>query len=371
MARQVRSNLETRANRLKLPIARKPIFVKIGPSISLGYRRNATAGSWVLRIADGKGSHRTSAFGHADDYAEADGQSFLTYFQAQDRAKQLAKQPSTVNPLTVSEATENYLNVLTAKNARTAYDTRLRLQKHFLPQFGDKTVSSLTKTMIEQWLSSLVSKSPDSDVVRKSKDSANRVLGMVRAILNHAVKDESNNLTDTAWRLIKPFKAVAKPRSIRYTSEEVARIIDSAPDKPTANLIKAAFLTGCRYGELMNATVSSVDLAKRTWHVTGKTGSRNIILQHAAVEFFRGLVNGRSPDEVLFVREDGRRWKASDQKGPVKKALANAGLSTDGNIYAFRHTYISMAIEGQVPLTVIARNCGTCRFPSRTDPGLE
>ena len=45
MARKIRSTeLETRTNRLKLPIAKKPAFVRIGPGISLGYRRNNTAG---------------------------------------------------------------------------------------------------------------------------------------------------------------------------------------------------------------------------------------------------------------------------------------------------------------------------------------
>lgn len=179
MARQIRSNLETRTNRLKLPVAWKPIFVKIGAGISLGYRRNQTAGSWVLRIANGKGGHSTQGIGHADDYADADGQTFLTYFQAQDKARRLATQPNTVKLLTVAEATENYLNVLTARNANSAHETRLRLQKHFLHQFGEKTVASLTKTMLEQWQSSLVAKSNNSEVVRKSKDSSNRILGMV------------------------------------------------------------------------------------------------------------------------------------------------------------------------------------------------
>ena len=41
MARSVRSsNLETRSARLKLPVAKKPFFVKIGPELGLGYRRN-------------------------------------------------------------------------------------------------------------------------------------------------------------------------------------------------------------------------------------------------------------------------------------------------------------------------------------------
>jgi site-specific recombinase XerD len=362
MARNIRSNeLETRTKRLKLPIARKPIFVKIGPSISLGYRRNQTAGTWVLRLADGKGGSTTSAFGYADDYTDADGQSYLTFFQAQDKAKSLALKADgqIVTPITVKEVTDNYLNVLTAKNAWTAYDSRLRLQKHFLPQFGERTVSSLTKTMLENWLSSLVTKSDDPEDIRRSKDSANRVLSMVKALLNHAMLDQSHNLNDAGWRLVKPFKQVSKPRDIRYTHDEVMKIINSAPDIPTANLIKAAYLTGCRYGEMINALVSSVDLVANTWTVRGKTGQRTIILQQSAVKFFAELTNNRSPDDFLFVREDGRRWKPSDQKGPFKKALSNAGLPTDGSIYALRHTYISMAIEGRVPLTVIARNAGT------------
>jgi hypothetical protein len=112
MARNIRSNqLESRTNRLKLTIARRPVFVRIGPSISLGYRRNKTAGTWVLRVADGKGGSNTSAIGHADDYDEADGQTFLTFFQAQEKAKTVARTANDriLKPITVGEAAANYL----------------------------------------------------------------------------------------------------------------------------------------------------------------------------------------------------------------------------------------------------------------------
>src|ERR1700693_3649574 len=67
MARKIRSYaLENRTQRLKLPVAKKPVFVRIGSGISLGYRRNQTTGSWVLRVADGRGGARTSAIGSAD-----------------------------------------------------------------------------------------------------------------------------------------------------------------------------------------------------------------------------------------------------------------------------------------------------------------
>jgi hypothetical protein len=72
MARSVRkARLETRTARLKLPVARKPLFIRIGPGLSLGYRRNQIAGTWVLRLADGKGGATTKAIGTADDYEDA------------------------------------------------------------------------------------------------------------------------------------------------------------------------------------------------------------------------------------------------------------------------------------------------------------
>ena len=73
MPRSIRSSdLETRSARLKLPVAKEPLFVRIGRGIGLGYRRNQTAGTWVARIADGKGGSWTKAIAIADDFDEAD-----------------------------------------------------------------------------------------------------------------------------------------------------------------------------------------------------------------------------------------------------------------------------------------------------------
>jgi hypothetical protein len=78
MARSARATkLETRSSRLKLPVAKKPVFAKIGPSIELGYRRNQTAGTWVERVADCKGGNWTKAVDAADDFDNSDGNAVL------------------------------------------------------------------------------------------------------------------------------------------------------------------------------------------------------------------------------------------------------------------------------------------------------
>jgi len=53
-------------------------------------------------------------------------------------------------------------------------------------------VVDLTKPQFDGWKASLVKKSENKEGVRKSKDTANRVLTMLKAFLNHAWNDEKN-----------------------------------------------------------------------------------------------------------------------------------------------------------------------------------
>jgi len=93
MARKVSfSALESRSARLRLKIRRRPYS---GPSlargISLMYRRNKTNGTWVLKASDGHGAYWTKGFALADDFEDSDGKTVLTFYQAQDAAKKLAR----------------------------------------------------------------------------------------------------------------------------------------------------------------------------------------------------------------------------------------------------------------------------------------
>ena len=333
MVRSVRKGrLETRTDRLKLPIARKPDFIRIGPGLSLGYRRNKTDGTWVLRVADGKGGASTRAIGNADDFTNSDGIAVLDFWQAQERAKAVARAPNSPNPakpLTVRQAAETYLAVLEAKNPRTARDTRGRLNLHFLPKFGDGLVAALTKSGLESWLNSLVLKSSEREAVRKSKDTANRVLTMVKALLNHALRDPANAISDDhAWRLVKPHRGVAMARTAHFSVDQARSLIGATPDKDFADLITAGFLTGARYGELIACSVRDFDPASKTLSVDGKTGARTIILQAEAVEFFNGIVVGRTGSEPLLRRGDGGRWSPALINSVEWRSPSNGRVST-------------------------------------------
>ena len=66
MPRQIKAGtLETRSARLRLPVDQKPLFVKLAVGVFLGYRRNLTDGSWVVRGAAAKGHYWTKLFAAA------------------------------------------------------------------------------------------------------------------------------------------------------------------------------------------------------------------------------------------------------------------------------------------------------------------
>jgi site-specific recombinase XerD len=353
--------LDSRNARLGLKQSKKPRFVSVGQGLSLGYRRNKTAGTWVYRKADGRGGMQTKGIGTADDFVEADGQAVLSYWQAVDKVREMGKPAGGVpGSITVQEAFENYLPTLEAKNARSARTTKGRVKKHILPRLGEFRVADLTKTQLDGWNASLVKKSDDKEVVRKSKDSANRVLTMLKAFLNHAWNDEKNAIpSDQAWRKVKPFKDVARPRDVRFSPPQAQKLIKNIEDPKFAQLVEGGYATGGRYEELAGAKVTHFDRASRTLTVSGKTGSRPIILQTSAVKMLVRVTMGRPADDFIFVKEDGSQWKPSDQVRPMKRAIGKANLDPRGCFYALRHAYISEAIENNVPLTVIAENCGT------------
>src|SRR6476660_3104853 len=123
MARKVSfSAMESRSARLnKFIIRRRPYS---GPSLARGilllYRRNKTNGTWVLKVSDGHGAYWTKAFALADDFEDADGKSVLTFHQAQEQAKKLARGDvgdADSAPITIDGALKAYRSDLEARGA--------------------------------------------------------------------------------------------------------------------------------------------------------------------------------------------------------------------------------------------------------------
>ena len=93
MARKQRNNsLESRTARLKLAVRRRPYpGAKLARGKQMQYRRNKGNGTWLLKVSDGHGKPWTKAFAQADDFDDSDNKTILTFFEAQDVAKDLTR----------------------------------------------------------------------------------------------------------------------------------------------------------------------------------------------------------------------------------------------------------------------------------------
>ena len=82
----------------------------------------------MLRAADGKGGSWTKKVALADDYEAADGEHVLDFWQAQDKARKLARgsDADSGRPATVADAVDSYERDLVARGGSTANAGRIR-----------------------------------------------------------------------------------------------------------------------------------------------------------------------------------------------------------------------------------------------------
>jgi integrase len=245
---------------------------------------------------------------------------------------------------------------------------------HVLARFGSKCVSDLTTRELARWRDELAEgqamirtrkgetrrlKPPaeTDDKKRQRKATANRILTMLKAALNLAFRNELVS-SDIAWRRVKPFEKTDAARPGFLSVAEAQRLINAADEASGfRDLVRAALLTGCRYGELCRLRVSDFADGKLAI-LNGKTGNRYVTLTDEGVDFFARLCAGRPRDETMLVRGDGKGWLPAQQARPMHDACERAKISPPIGIHALRHTWASLSVRNGMPLPLIAHNLG-------------
>ena len=385
--------ITTRAARCGLDPRPEPYLRGIEAGVALGYRRAARGGTWLARVLTVKG-YREGRLGRADDNLPADGADVLTFAQAQAKAKAWAARARRVadgleaepakgsaKPYTVADAMADYLADMQARGSRSLATTRTAAQAHIIPALGTVAVPGLTQKQVRAWhrgLSTAAARGravplADPDAPRRRQATANRVLTILKAALNHACKDGSITCSNDAWRLTKPFAGADAPK-VRYLSDaECVRLANACPPNFRA-LVTAALLTGCRYGEL--AAMRAGDLDYQAGVVTiprTKAGkARHVVLTDEGREFFARMGRGRAGDALLFERDTTAKqatrtapavlaraaWGKSDQFRAMGEACKAARIGPAVSFHVLRHTYASRLARLAVPMPVIAAQLG-------------
>jgi integrase len=378
--------MDTRSARSGLAARREPYWHVISKGAAIGYRRGANGGNWIARLRGDDGRQNYHSIGAADDLRDADGLTVFSFAQAQERARAWfaskarelaghAEPPQ--EPYTVAMAVADYLAARERRGSKGVAKDSYAAESRIVPTLGKLEISKLTSRKVHDWLESLA-RAPklvrrsklatrqttvefdasDDDAVRARRSTANRLLTVLKAGLNHAFR-EGRVSADEPWRKVKPFRE-ADAALVRYLSADECRRIVNACSSDFRAIVRGALATGCRYGELTRMVASDFNAEAGTVTVRlSKAGKgRHVALANEGRALFASLAAGRSGRDLIFARADGKAWGPSHQQRPLTNASRIAKVDPAATFHVLRHTYgSSLAMRG-VPMGVIAAQLG-------------
>jgi integrase len=213
----------------------------------------------------------------------------------------------------------------------------------------------------------------DPDAQRRRRASANRVLTILKAALNHARADDRFAGPPEAWNAIKAFRQADKAKVRYLLDDEITRLVNACP-LDFRELVTGALLTGCRYGELAAMKAGDFDPRAGTVMIGRSKGGkpRHIALTDEGQVFFTRIAAGKTGASRLFERErlvkqatrdapaETARvaWGKSDQFRVMREACAAALITPAASFHELRHTYGSRLAMRGVPMGVIAQQLG-------------
>lgn len=365
MARRPRSTpLETRTARLKLPPRRKPHdFTSIAPGIALGYRRNQRgAGTWVARVADGRGGAWTKAIAVADDHEEANGNGVLTFWQAQDRTRAVARgsagDDDTGRPCTVREALATYESDLKARGSLTA--NAIRVQFHLPAALADKPIAILSSRELQRFRDGLVTKMKPASV--------NRLLRGLKAALTLAAKHDARIKNAGAWKLgLSALPDAYVARNVILPDQQVLALVAAAYAENLAlgMLTEVAATTGARPSQLARLEIGDLQTDRsagpRLQMPTSRKGRGRKRISRYPIPIPASLAarlrqTAGEPSAPLLRQTNGRNWSmgSSDYRRPFRRVVARAKLDPSVTFYSLRHSSIVRMLLAGVPVRLVA-----------------
>jgi integrase len=253
------------------------------------------------------------------------------------------------------------------------------LRAYVTEYFGDRLLSSLGPADLERWVAwalthkpagrlkhgksrakrrTSASEIPSAERERRKKSTLNRVISSLKAAFNHAYK-QKHVISPEAWAHMNKFRGADTARVQRLTQDQARRLCNVC-DPDFRQLVEAALLTGCRYGELCAARAGDFDAQSGTLLIAqSKSGkARRVPLTEEGKALFAALAAGKLEDELLITKANGSAWGKSEQSRRIKDACGVAQIRPPISFQALRHSYASMLVEAGTPLAFVADALG-------------
>ena len=256
-----------------------------------------------------------------------------------------------------------YLDLPEVK-AERSYKRDKELLAKLLPHFGDKLLKDITPAMVEEYkqkrLADPSGRTPDK---LTAPATVNRELALLKTVFNKAIRNEKAERNPA--QLVKLLKE-NNERNRLLSTDEYIRLL-AASSEQLKPIIKLAYYTGMRQGEILNLTWGQVDTKKGFITLrpedTKTNEGRLIPLAAELVELFKAMPRGLP--SVRFFQYKGKAFGSSFQKA-FNAAKKRAGIE-DFTFHDLRHTAINnfrlaghdffriMAVSGHKTMSVFKR----------------
>ena len=337
-------SLETSTARLKLAIQKKPYRSRLGPGLSLGYRRNEGPGTWSVIAADGRGQEWLKKIGVADDHDPANGKEILNYTQAVDIARQLTQGGGEVEnasqPATLKAALAAYEADLTARGANT-YNARWPLK--YLPSLLlAKPIPLIEANELRRWRDSLLKDHAPATV--------NRLAGATVAALNLAAAHDPRIKSRQPWHVgLQGLPDAQRARNVILPDDQVRALIDAAYRRGDrfGLFVETLATIGARPSQTSRIEVGDLRLdnpaePKLTVPRSGKGGGRlrirrkvervSVPITPALAARLKTAAAGRPHDAPLLLCRGDRGWgddPSVNYRADMRAIVAEVGLDPD------------------------------------------
>jgi integrase len=358
MARSIRSHqLETRSQRLRLPIRGKPYNARIGKGLRLCYRRCRLDGTWSRLY---RGELKRIAI--ADDFTDANGGSVLSWDQAVSRCRLdvYGADESAIEgadrPVTLDQAITAYEADLVARDGGRKNATWLRARTP--AGLLKKAVSAITAKDFRGWRDSLIAEG------KLTAGTVNRLRAALLAALNNQKRLDPRvrDVWSIGWPLLPNAR---RSRNVVLTAAEIRAVVRAsyAISEALGLFVEMAAVTGARPSQLARLDCADVLAGDKVNMPTSRKGSsRKRVIGHKPVPLppalaarLRAIAEDQPPDAALLVQDRGKgRWTAGSHHLRFLAAAKAAGLDAGVTIYALRHSYITNALLRGVPLRLVA-----------------
>jgi len=237
------------------------------------------------------------------------------------------------NKITLKEAFEKYNNSCKTRTKSWKNDLLL-YNKRIENKFGKKQISKITPYDLELFMQSLFSEKLSSQTVKHH-------LALIKRVYNYVIKHELYSGNNPVSKIEMPkINNIVTEILTNEQSQKLLKELDEYPNKSTANLIKFAYYTGLRKGEILKLQWKDVNLVEEAALLRDTKSGKDetVALSKNAIKVLNEQLELNLKSLYVFPGKDGEQRK--EFRKSWQTILKRAGIQ-NFRFHGLRHNFAS------------------------------